>query len=137
AGVHPSAVIGAGAVLGEGVAVGPHAVIEAGVRIGPRTVAGAGCAIGAGCRIGADCWIHPNVVLYPGVTVGDRVVLHAGAVVGADGFGYVRDGGELLKFPQVGGVVIEDDAEIGANSTIDRGSLGTTVIGSGVKLDNL
>ena len=136
-GIHPTAVVAGDARMGTGVFVGAHAVIDSGVAAGAFSAIHAGCHIGSGCRIGAECTIHANVVLYPGVELGDRVVLHAGVVVGSDGFGYVRDGDEYVKFPQIGGVSIEDDVEIGANTTIDRGALGSTVIGRGTKLDNL
>jgi UDP-3-O-[3-hydroxymyristoyl] glucosamine N-acyltransferase len=139
AGVHPTAIIAPGAVLEEGVRVDAYAVIEDGAKIGAGSSIGAGSVIGAGVRIGEDCRIYPRVVLYSGVTLGNRVVVHAGAVLGADGFGYVRDAetGEYLQFPQQGTLVIEDDVEIGANTTIDRGALEETRIARGVKLDNL
>jgi UDP-3-O-[3-hydroxymyristoyl] glucosamine N-acyltransferase len=131
--VHESARLGAGVVITERVVVGPHAEIAEGSRIG------AGCVIGRGVRIGAGCEIGPNVTIYPATTMGDRVIVHAGAVLGSDGFGYVRDGktGRYEKFPQVGRLVIEDDVEIGANTTIDRGALDETRIGRGAKIDNL
>jgi UDP-3-O-[3-hydroxymyristoyl] glucosamine N-acyltransferase len=115
------------AVLGEGVSIGEHSVVAA------------GCVVGAHVVIGADCLIHPHVTIYPGVVIGNRVVVHAGAVLGADGFGYVRDQstGGYVQFPQQGALVIEDDVEIGANTTIDRGALDETRIGRGTKLDNL
>ena len=107
--------------------------------IGAATIIGSGSVIGAGVRIGSNCRIYPRVVIYPGATLGDRVVVHAGAVLGADGFGYVRDRttGEYTQFPQQGTLVIEDDVEIGANTTIDRGALEETRIARGTKLDNL
>lgn len=131
--VHPSASIAAE------VGIGAGAVIHENVRIAQGTRIGAGCVIGRGVGIGRDCEIFPNVTIYPGTTLGDRVVIHAGAVLGSDGFGYVRDGksGRYEKFPQVGTLVIEDDVEIGANSTIDRGALEETRIGRGTKIDNL
>jgi UDP-3-O-[3-hydroxymyristoyl] glucosamine N-acyltransferase len=121
AGVHPSAVIGDGVWIGEGTCVGPGAVI------------------GDGVRIGNDCNILARVTVYPGTTLGDRVVVQAGAVLGSTGFGYVRsvETGEYLIFPQQGRLVVEDDVEIGANTTIDRGALGETRIGRGTKIDNL
>jgi UDP-3-O-[3-hydroxymyristoyl] glucosamine N-acyltransferase len=137
AGVHPTAVIGQDVELAEGVTVGAHVVLEDGVQVGTYTAIRPGCYIARACRIGAECVIHANVVIYPGAQIGNRVVLHAGTVVGSDGFGYVRDGQTLLKFPQRGTLVIEDDVEIGANTTIDRGSLGETIIESDAKLDNL
>jgi UDP-3-O-[3-hydroxymyristoyl] glucosamine N-acyltransferase len=138
-GVHATAVMAASAVQGRDVSIGAYAVIEDGVVIGAGTSVGAGAVIGAGVRIGDHCRVYPRVVMYPGVTLGDRVVVHAGAVLGADGFGYVRDAqtGEYLQFPQQGTLVLEDDVEVGANATIDRGALEETRISRGVKLDNL
>lgn len=137
--IHPTAIIAENALLAPGVAVGSYAVIEAGAVVGAETLIGSGAVIGAGVRIGTGCRIYPRVVIYPGVALGDRVVIHAGAVLGADGFGYVRDEAtrEYLQFPQQGTLIIEDDVEVGANSTIDRGALETTRIGRGVKIDNL
>jgi UDP-3-O-[3-hydroxymyristoyl] glucosamine N-acyltransferase len=136
-GVHPTAVIGAGARLGEGVTVGPHAVIGAGAELGPRAWIGAGCSVGDGVAVGADSRLHDGATLYPGAVVGARVVLHSGVRVASDGFGYVFRGGAHEKVPHVGRAVIEDDVEIGANSTVDRGSIDDTVIGAGTKIDNL
>jgi UDP-3-O-[3-hydroxymyristoyl] glucosamine N-acyltransferase len=136
-GIHPSAVVSADAFLDAGVSVGPNVVIEPGARIGQETTLAAGVFVGAGSEIGSRCILYPRVALYPGVRLGSRVVLHAGVVIGGDGFGYVLAEGRHQKFPQVGGVVIEDDVEIGCNTTVDRGSLGTTVIGEGTKIDNL
>lgn len=138
-GVHPSAIVAPTAVLGKDVSIGAYAVIEDDAEIGSGSSIGAGAVIGSGARMGKDCRICPRVVLYPGVTLGDRVVVHAGAVLGADGFGYVRDAatGEYLQFPQQGKLIIEDDVEIGANTTIDRGALEETRILRGAKLDNL
>ncbi len=107
------------------------------VHIGEGTQIGAHAVIGAGCWIGKNCRIHPRVTLYSGVRIGDRVEIHSGAVIGADGFGYAFGDGQNWKFPQAGIVEIGDDVEIGANTTIDRGSLADTRIASGVKLDNL
>ena len=137
AGIHPSVTIAPTARVGEGVKIGPNTVIEEGASVGDRTVIEAGSYIGEGSRIGSDCVIYPRVVFYSNVQVGNRVVIHAGAVIGADGFGFVKDGRINVKFPQIGRVVIEDDVEIGANTCIDRGSLETTIIRRGVKLDNL
>jgi UDP-3-O-[3-hydroxymyristoyl] glucosamine N-acyltransferase len=136
-GIHATAIVDASARLGAGVAVGPYAVVEASAAIGAGTQVGAFCFVGAGCAIGKDCRLHPRVTLYPGVRLGDRVVAHSGAVLGSDGFGYVFGEGRFWPFPQVGELHIADDVEIGANSTIDRGSLGITQIGAGTKLDNL
>jgi len=138
-GVHPTAVVADDAILGERVSVGAYAVLGSGVRIGTETKVDEGVVIGEGVSIGEHCHIYPRAVLYAGVTLGDRVIVHAGAVLGADGFGYVRDAesGEYLQFPQQGTLVIEDDVEIGANTTVDRGALKETRIARGVKLDNL
>jgi UDP-3-O-[3-hydroxymyristoyl] glucosamine N-acyltransferase len=138
-GVHPTAVIHVSAVLGPGVSVDARAVISTRVRISEKTRIGAGCTIGEGVEIGRDCEIYPNVTIYAETTLGDRVIVHAGAVLGSDGFGYVRDRrtGHYEKFPQVGRLAIEDDVEIGANSTIDRGALDETRIRRGAKIDNL
>jgi UDP-3-O-[3-hydroxymyristoyl] glucosamine N-acyltransferase len=137
--LHATAVIHLSAVLSLGVHVEEHAVIRAGARIGDNTRIGAGSRIGTNVTIGRDCEIYPNVTIYPGAMLGDRVIVHAGAVLGSDGFGYVREQptGRYEKFPQVGRLVIEDDVEIGANSTIDRGALDETRIRRGVKIDNL
>jgi UDP-3-O-[3-hydroxymyristoyl] glucosamine N-acyltransferase len=137
--VHPTAVVHHSAVLAPGVNVAEGAVIGSGVKIGDGSSIGAGCAIADGVIIGRDCQIYPNVTIYAGTTLGDRVIVHAGAVLGSDGFGYVRDRktGHYEKFPQVGNLVIEDDVEIGANTTIDRGALEETRIRRGAKIDNL
>jgi UDP-3-O-[3-hydroxymyristoyl] glucosamine N-acyltransferase len=137
AGIAPEAVVSPGATLGEGVSVGPLAVIGAGVTVGARTVICPGVVVGEGSRIGEDCLLHPGVRLYPGMLVGNRVILHAGVVIGSDGFGYATVEGRHRKIAQVGTVRIEDDVEIGANSCVDRASLGETVIGRGTKVDNL
>lgn len=118
-------------------AIHPSAVIAADVELGAEVVIEAGCVIGAGCRIGDGTWLHANVTLYADTHVGRRCIIHSGAVLGADGFGFAPDRGEWFKIPQVGNVVVGDDVEIGANTTIDRAALGSTVIGNGVKLDNL
>jgi UDP-3-O-[3-hydroxymyristoyl] glucosamine N-acyltransferase len=138
-GVHPSAVVHPSARLGAGVIVGEHASVGEDVEIGEGTRIGAGCEVGRGVRLGRECEIYPRVMFYAGTTLGDRVIVHAGAVLGSDGFGYVRDSksGRYEKFPQVGRLVIEDDVEIGANTTIDRGALDETRIGQGTKIDNL
>ncbi len=137
--VHSSAVVHSSVVLGPSVLVGERAVVAEQVQIGENTRIGAGCSIGSGVKIGRDCEIYPNVSIYAGTTLGDRVLIHAGAVLGSDGFGYVRDRktGHYEKFPQVGRLVIEDDVEIGANTTIDRGALDETRIRRGTKIDNL
>jgi UDP-3-O-[3-hydroxymyristoyl] glucosamine N-acyltransferase len=137
--VHPTAVVHSSARLETDVAVEARVVIGADVVIGRGTRIGAGCVIGDGVRIGKSCEFYPQVTVYSATTVGDRVIVHAGAVLGSDGFGYVRDSktGRYEKFPQVGRLVIEDDVEIGANTTIDRGALDETRIGRGAKIDNL
>jgi UDP-3-O-[3-hydroxymyristoyl] glucosamine N-acyltransferase len=136
-GVHPSAVVSADAVLGEAVSIGPNVVIERGARVGRETRIAAGAFVGEGSEIGSRCTLYPRVTIYPGARIGNRVMLHSGVVVGGDGFGYVLAEGRHQKFPQVGRVVIGDDVEIGCNTTVDRGSLGVTVIGEGTKIDNL
>ena len=137
--VHSSAVVHSSVILGPSVLVGERAVVAEQVQVGENTRIGAGCSIGSGVKIGRDCEIYPNVTIYPGTTLGDRVIVHAGAVLGSDGFGYVRDRKteHYEKFPQVGRLVIEDDVEIGANTTIDRGALDETRIRRGTKIDNL
>jgi UDP-3-O-[3-hydroxymyristoyl] glucosamine N-acyltransferase len=120
-----------------GPAIHPTAVIEPGAVIGQGTRIAAGCYIGRGVKIGRNSTLHPRVVVYKDVEIGDNVIIHAGAVIGADGFGFVFDGERQVKFPQIGGVIIEDDVEIGANTCIDRGALETTIIRRGAKLDNL
>jgi len=135
--VHPSAAIASTVVLGQGVRIDAHVSIEDHVQIADQTVIESGCVIKKNCKIGEKCHLHPNVVLYEDSILKNNVVLHGGVVVGSDGFGYIRERAKIYKFPQLGMVVIEDDVEIGANSTIDRGSLGCTVIGAGSKIDNL
>ena len=139
AGVHASAVVGARVKLGAEVTVAACAVIGDGAEIGAGTRIEAGAVIGEGVRIGEHCRIYPRGVVYPGTTIGNRVMVHAGVVLGADGFGYVRDPatGAYTQFPQQGTLVIEDDVEIGANSTIDRGALAETRVRRGAKFDNL
>jgi UDP-3-O-[3-hydroxymyristoyl] glucosamine N-acyltransferase len=134
---HPTAQLHPESEIGDNVELGPFAVVDAGARIGPGTILHAGVVVGNGCRVGRECILHPGVVLYPGAQIGNRVILHAGVVVGSDGFGYVSNGQSYYKFPQVGSVVVDDDVEVGCNTTIDRGSLGTTHIGQGAKIDNL
>jgi UDP-3-O-[3-hydroxymyristoyl] glucosamine N-acyltransferase len=137
--IHPSAVVAATAKLAASVSIGPGVVVEEHAVIGENTRVDAGAVIGAGVCIGANCRIYPRAVLYPGTTLGNRVVIHAGVVLGADGFGYVRDHatGAYTQFPQQGTLVLEDDVEIGANTTIDRGALAETRIRRGAKIDNL
>ena len=135
--IHPTAVMGSGVRLGEEVSIGAYAVLGEDVAVGNRTHIGSHVSVGSGCQIGEECTLHPQVVLYSGSRLGDRVVLHSGVRVGTDGFGYVFEENEHRKVPQVGGCVLEDDVEVGANSCIDRGSIGDTVVGRGSKLDNL
>ncbi len=136
-GLHPTAILSPSARLGSGVGVGPYAVIEDEVEVGAGSEIGAFCFLGRSVRIGERCRLHARVTLYAGVRLAARVVVHAGAVIGADGFGYVSGEGKHWKFPQIGTVEIGEDVEIGANTTIDRGSLGVTRIGAGTKIDNL
>jgi UDP-3-O-[3-hydroxymyristoyl] glucosamine N-acyltransferase len=136
-GVHPTAVIGTSARVGAGVSIGPYAVIGDGVEIGNGTVIGPHCVLGAGVRLGEQCQLVASVTVYSGSRIGNRVTLHAGVRIGSDGFGYVQRDGQHVKIPHVGRCLIEDDVEVGANTTIDRGSIDDTVIGAGTKIDNL
>ncbi len=138
-GVHPTAILGEGTTLGAAVSIGAYAVLGDNVIIGQNTRIAAGCVIADGVQIGADCQLYPRVVIYAGTTLADRVTVHAGSVLGADGFGYVRNSatGAYTQFPQQGRLVIEDDVEIGAHTTIDRGALEETRIARGSKIDNL
>ena len=137
AGIHPSAQIAAGAMVDPTAHIGPFCVVGERAKIGPRAVLEGGDHVGADCVFGEDVRLFPGVVLYPKTQVGHRVRIHAGAVIGSDGFGYVFDQGRHLKVPQIGNVIIQDDVEIGANVTVDRAALGSTVIGKGTKIDNL
>jgi UDP-3-O-[3-hydroxymyristoyl] glucosamine N-acyltransferase len=136
-GIHPSAQIAESAEVESTAHIGPFCVIGERVRIGARSVLMGGNHVGRDCQIGEDVWLHPNVVLYAQAQVGHRVTIHAGTVIGSDGYGYVFHQGRHLKMLQVGTVIIQDDVEIGANTAIDRGALGPTVIGQGSKIDNL
>lgn len=137
-GIDERAVLAPDVVVGQRVSVGPYAVIAEGTRLEDDVVVYPGTYIGPGCHVGPECVLHANVSLYPRVTLGRGVVIHSGAVIGADGFGYRRmDGGDYRKIPQVGGVLIGDGVEIGANTCIDRATLGNTVVEVGTKLDNL
>jgi len=137
--IHSTAIVPASAKIGKNVAIGPRAILGEHVKIGDETTIGAGAVIGDDTVIGSYCRIDANVTIYPGTTLGDRVIVQAGAVLGGEGFGYVRDSqtGRYEQFPQIGRLVIEDDVEIGANSTIDRGALDETRISRGTKIDNL
>lgn len=136
-GVHASAVVDASAQLGRDVSVGPLAVVEAGATLGDGAVVGAHCVVGAGASVGAGTRLAPRVVVGAGCRIGARGIVHSGVVIGADGFGFAPTEGRWEKIEQLGGVVIGDDVEIGANTCIDRGALDDTVIEDGVKLDNL
>ncbi len=137
AGIHASAVVSPDAQIDPTASIGPACSIAHGVVIGPKSVLCGGNHLGANCRIGAESRLFPNVVLYANTVLGRRVRIHAGSVIGSDGYGYVFDGGKHRKILQVGGVLIEDDVELGANVTVDRGALGRTIIGEGTKIDNL
>ena len=136
-GVHPAAIVAPSARVDPSASVGPYAVVEDGAVIGARGKVGALCFVGAGAVLADDVVLHPRAVVSDGVIIGNRVIVHSGAVLGADGFGYAFDGTAHRKIPQVGGLRIEDDVEIGANTTIDRATLGETRIRRGSKIDNL
>lgn len=136
-GIHSTAIIAASAQLAANVSVGPYVVVEEEVEIGSGTVVEAFCFLGRRARISENCWLHPRVTLYAGARLGNRVEVHSGAVIGGDGFGYVFGEGRYWKFPQIGDIEIADDVDIGCNTTLDRGSLETTRVGAGVKIDNL
>ena len=136
-GIHPTAVLGRGVTLGERVAIGPYVVVGDGASIGAGTQLDAHVVVGAGVPVGGECHLYPGVTLYPGTVIGDRVRLHAGARLGSDGFGYVFRNGAHEKIPHVGRCIVESDVEIGANTTVDRGSVDDTVIGAGTRIDNL
>ena len=135
-GVHPTAIIGKGCRIADTASIGPYCVVGDNVSVDDNTVLGAGCFIGDASSLGVDCYIWPRVTLYHQVALGNRVIIHSGAVIGSDGFGMVNEKGVWRKMPQLGGVTIGDDVEIGANTTIDRGTLENTVIETGAKLDN-
>lgn len=135
-GIHPTAVVAEDATLAGDVVVGPYAVIGRGVRLGAGVRVGPHTVIGDGCELEDGVVLHPQVTLYPGVRIGARTIVHSGARLGVDGFGYVFAEGMHRKVPQVGGCVVGADVEIGANTTIDRGSIGQTEIGDNVKIDN-
>ena len=136
-GIHPSAVIGRGAVLGADVSIAPYVHVGEGAVIGDRVVLDTGVSVGAGVRIGDDSRLFPGVTVYPGAELGQRVAIHARAVIGSDGFGYLWREGRHEKIPHVGRCIVEDDVEVGAGTTIDRGSIDDTIIGAGTKIDNL
>jgi UDP-3-O-[3-hydroxymyristoyl] glucosamine N-acyltransferase len=136
-GIHPTAVIASDVVLGEGVSIQPHAVICAGARIGAGTIVGANSFIGEETVVGENCHLYPFVTLRERSVLGARVIIHSGAVIGGDGFGYTFENGRHVKIEHSGHVQIDDDVEIGANTTIDRARFGKTHIGEGTKIDNL
>ncbi len=135
-GIHSSAVVDVSAKIGQDVLIGPHVVIEADVVIGDRCVIDAGCFVGRGVKLGDDTHLFARVTLHAMCEIGARGIVHSGAVIGTDGFGFANDNGAWLKIPQTGRVMIGNDVEVGANTTIDRGALSDTVIEDGVKLDN-
>jgi len=135
-GVSPHAHVDPSARLGAGVSLATGAVVGAGASLGPGCVVGAGAVVGAGVSLGPGCVVHPNATLYPGTRLGARVVVHAGAVIGADGFGYAAGPRGAEKIHHLGGVLLEDDVEVGANTAIDRGTLRDTVVGARTKIDN-
>lgn len=135
-GIHSSAVIGAGAQIDATACIAATAVIGEGARIGPHSVIGEGCSVGANVVIGGHARLYPRVVVYHDCVIGDNLIAHSGVVIGSDGFGIALDQGRWIKIPQIGRVVIGNDVEVGANTTIDRGALSDTVIEDGVKLDN-
>ena len=136
ASIDASARIAAAVQLGVDVFIGPNVVLGEGVQVGDRTVILANCVLAEGVVLGADCMLHPNITLYSKVKLGSRVIVHSGTVIGGDGFGYARKASGIAKIPQVGSVTIEDDVEIGANVSIDRATMNSTIIGSGTKIDN-
>ena len=134
---HPTSTVAESARIGKNVWVGPHVSIEDGAEIGDNVIIESNSVVKKNCRLGPLCRIYSNVTLYEGTVLGVSVILHSGAVIGSDGFGYVKDKGKIYKFPQTGKVIIEDNVEVGANTTIDRGSMNDTFIGAGTKIDNL
>lgn len=137
AGVHPSCIIGKNCEIDATASLGPHVVLGNNVKIGQYAVVGAGCFIGDNSELGESTQLYPNVTFYHGSRVGKRCIFHSGVVIGGDGFGFIPTRETWVKIPQIGGVIVGDDCEIGANTTIDRGALEDTVLGNGVKIDNL
>lgn len=135
-GIHPTAVIGSHCNIAPSASIGPHVILGDHVTIGENSVIQAGCVINDHAIIGDNCWFWPNVTVYHQCQIGHRAIIHSGVVIGSDGFGFAFNQGTWHKIPQIGTVIIGDDVEIGANTTIDRGALGNTIIGQGVKLDN-
>jgi UDP-3-O-[3-hydroxymyristoyl] glucosamine N-acyltransferase len=136
-GVHPTAVLGEGVVIGEGASIQPFAVLEPGVVVGAGSIVGAYCYLGHESKLGEHCLLHPRVTIASRCVVGNRVILHSGVVLGSDGFGFEWTGGRHVKIPQVGIVQVDDDVEIGANTTVDRARFGRNWIQEGCKIDNL
>lgn len=136
-GIHPTAVIGRNVSLGSSITLGPHVVVEDDAVIGDGTRVLAGSFVGFRAKIGRDCLLYPNASVREDSEIGDRVILHCGAVIGSDGFGFTKNGPSHIKIPQIGRVVIENDVEVGANTTIDRATVGVTLIKKGTKIDNL
>ncbi len=136
-GISEKAIISSRIRFGKGVSVSPFVYLSDDISIGDNTVILPGVFIGEKTEVGKHCIIHPNVVIREGVTIGDRVIIHSGTVIGSDGYGYTFEKGEHYKIPQVGGVIIEDDVEIGSNVSIDRATIGNTIVGRGSKIDNL
>ena len=134
--IHPTSVIDVGTTIPDSAKVGAFAFVGKSARIGERAVIGVGCYVGDGVEIGEDSLLYPHVMVYHDCVIGSRVVLHSGSVIGADGFGLAKEDGRWIKVPQIGRVIIADDVEIGANTTVDRGALDDTIIEEGVKLDN-
>ena len=137
AGVHETAIIEPGATLGANVSIGAWSLIETDVTIGQGTVIYPGCYVGPGSHVGDECLLFPHAVLYPGSQIGNRVTIHSGVVIGADGFGFVYDGDQHVRFPQVGRAIIGSNVDIGANACVDRGALDETIVQDGAKIDNL
>ena len=136
-GIHPKSVISENVELGEGVYVGPYAVVEKGAKIGKNSFISPYCYIGENVVLGEGVYLHPHVTIEKRVKIGNQVIIQSGTVVGSDGFGYHQEGKKMQKIPHLGNVIIKDEVEIGANTTIDRGTIGDTVIGEGTKIDNL
>jgi len=137
AGISDRAVLGKNIRMGDDVSIHPLAVVGDDVSLGDRVTVSSGVFIAAGVTVGAGSYIHPNVTIREKVKIGSNVIIHSGTVIGSDGFGYVPDKGRHYKIPQTGGVIIEDDVELGANVTVDRATIGNTIIGQGTKIDNL
>jgi len=135
--IHPMATVSDSVNMGKNVWIGSSVSIEEGVKIGDRVIIESNSSIKKNCEIDSFCHIYPNVTLYENTKLQKNVTLHSGVVIGSDGFGYVKDKDKIYKFPQLGRVIVENNVEIGSNTTIDRGSLSDTVIGAGTKIDNL